>query len=600
MLIQFLAGLALLLVPFLLGSSTSRFRFVLILSGVIGFHTIVALTTQSVHFFTYPVLLTIHLIALLILGFVQHWHIHLPSWRHFDYMAVIVVVISILYLGAAHFYYTGPTTDIASTVREVKNSRDYPYPYYVDEWYAIAFIKQAIATKSLPVGNPLTNPPAPFPNFEAATHSFLANLTLLLNLDPVQHYTAVSVAFNTIIVLLLYLILREQNVHSAPAALASLGSLYIVSGANLPGLWTLVPLTMGLVGLFCTLFFLSRHTLYSALLGSIITLLFYPPLILFLVPALGVALLTATNVPSSTKRRITLLSLSAAILTGIVVVLFFVASSPESVRTIGGFISYVWQNALLYQNFTEGGIPHYSPFTIIPWPLVAAASIGIYFAFRQKRWWLLAPLAVSILLWLIYSFTPWHVLIGQQRTIITASLLITLAAGFGFSTIFRYALYIMRSFPHRVLVVRVLSVAVPLFFLILLPTYTSRTHWKKLTLTHPETGQLFRPAAPANRYLHPDDVRIFSNISGQKFLSLPWKGTVIGTATGNFPAATKSGTISLDPTLPDRFRAATCKQKKQIAERNNLTYIYLPAFECPHFAPLETSSEDLTLYQVSS
>jgi len=107
------------------------------------------------------------------------------------------------------------------------------------------------------------------------------------------------------------------------------------------------------------------------------------------------------------------------------------------------------------------------------------------------------------------------------------------------------------------------------------------------------------PKAPANDYLTPDDVRIFGNISGQKFLSLPWKGTVIGVATGNFPAVTKGGTLSVGSEITAYdFINAGCAAKTKIAEEYGVGYVYMPAFDCPGYEPVDRSSEGFVLYKV--
>ncbi len=133
--------------------------------------------------------------------------------------------------------------------------------------------------------------------------------------------------------------------------------------------------------------------------------------------------------------------------------------------------------------------------------------------------------------------------------------------------------------------------------MLFLPFYTQRDNWQKLVAKN-DAGQVALPAAPANEYLHPDDLRIFQNISNKIFLSLPWKGTVIGVSTDNFPQSTKPGTISIKHKLAHRFLPAKCGRKYRLATRMRLEYVYLPAFNCEHFSEIDKSAEGLYLYKV--
>ena len=138
-----------------------------------------------------------------------------------------------------------------------------------------------------------------------------------------------------------------------------------------------------------------------------------------------------------------------------------------------------------------------------------------------------------------------------------------------------------------------------ILFFILSFSYTQLNNWQDLKL-HTLDGREISPAAPANIYLHEDDLRLFENIHKKRFLSLPWKGLVIGVATRNYPLDTKPATITNKKLSYVTFMRLNCEEKGYIAKQYNIDYIYSPKFDCNSFELKGVSAEGLNLYEVKS
>ena len=126
--------------------------------------------------------------------------------------------------------------------------------------------------------------------------------------------------------------------------------------------------------------------------------------------------------------------------------------------------------------------------------------------------------------------------------------------------------------------------------------YTQRDNWKEFKL-NPVGGREVLPAAPANTYLHQDDLVIFQDIHEKRFISLPWKGLVIGVSTLNYPLETKSSTITNGFLRYSEFMSYNCERKKEIAHEFKIDYVYSSGFDCRYFKEIAISTENIHLYE---
>lgn len=245
---------------------------------------------------------------------------------------------------------------------------------------------------------------------------------------------------------------------------------------------------------------------------------------------------------------------------------------------------------LFYPSFTFGLTPRYPIYKIIPWPVILISILGIYLIFRKKKWLVFQIIAGGIF-WLLYSFLDYRFIIEYQRAVFFTSLLLIVVSGFGLQKLVDY---LKEKAGEKITLYLELGIIV--LFLAFTPFYTQRENWKEFILLD-LTGSKVFPKAPANMYLTEDDLRIFKDIKGKKFLSSPWKGTVIAIATDNEPATTKAGTITINPDIYFMFINSDCQGKRNFAK--GLDYVYSLKFDCQGFEKIEESKEGFVLYRVN-
>ncbi|MCX6722014.1 MAG: hypothetical protein NTY04_02395 [Candidatus Staskawiczbacteria bacterium] len=602
--ITLIVGLVLLALPFVLISlfSNKKQGFIYVLLFLMFFQSVLGLLVQSLGIFYYWVIFACTLLADIVVVFIYLTLRHgsgqetrkgskpfgFFNLKNIDWIVLAVALISLLTLYQVHYNFTGQissATDTSTYFHQVKNMV-YPYPYFSDEWYAVSLVQGSITNHNLPFNNILNN--TFFPNLELFFHSFVSEIILLLGLNPITQYTALSLFINTLIILLIYLFLRISNISKLVSGICSLLALYIIFGGNLPGLWHLIPFNIGIIFFLLSLCLMEFADVKFVFIPVILGSLFYPPLFPFYFLALVIFLFQEKKLPKEQIHKLT------PIISGCVVAIAFVLClimfSPFAKA-----LTYIFSR-IFSISLTAPSILLVNFYDIIPLPAILLAVFGIYYLYRNKKRVLLSELILGTIFWLFYEFSNNRFFIDPERVFIITSIIVVIISGFGLSEIEKYIEFKFRE--NGRLVFKIFGAIALLVFLFLIPFYTQGENWKKFVLVNPEDGSIQNPKAPVNNYLTADDLKIFKDIKNKNFLSVAWKGTVIGVATNNYPVLTKKGTISIGSgDILNSFLKADCQGRNKLVKNLKLDYIYLYEIDCPGFKKIDQSQEGFMLYK---
>ncbi len=552
--IKTIFGLILLLIPFLLifKFEDKRKGFCYILSFLITFHLVVAILTQTFGIFKYNIIIGINLlIAGLVLTKIDFSGFFLKVKKiKIDWVLLFIVIILFIQFFSVHYDYTGKISTVLGNYKDV-NDIKYVYPYFSDEWIAVSLTDYSIDSGKLPLKNPLWHNSF-FPNLELPFHSFISEIILLLELSSLTQYTILTIFSGLILCLLVYLILIVNHAGKLASAIACLSVPYIVNGANLPGIWNLMPLTLGIISFLLSFLFMFLNDKKMIFLTAFLTLIFYPPLfVLYSISFLFYFIFS--KISKREKIRIILIYLIICIIITFILfsfIFFSIGSFNKSVLMI--------KEKLFYETFTKGGIPDFSIWKIIPIPVLILAFFGILGTIK-KRLWLIMPVFVGLIYWGIYSKCLGRFIIEYERVVVFISILIVLLSGFGLFYLLRYIRKI--NFVKKYKFLQITKVLVLILFLLFSFSYTERDNWQELKLHSVYDDTFFNPAAPANNYLSKDDLELFKNIEKKNFLSIPWKGLVLGVSTKNYPLNTKEATITNKLINFNYFMETSCNEK---------------------------------------
>ncbi|MFA5184814.1 MAG: hypothetical protein WC456_04835 [Patescibacteria group bacterium] len=585
-------GTLLFLAPFLLIFCFSdRFRgFLYVLSADIAFHLLLALATQAWHIFSYPIILSAHILAAGAVVIILIKKAKKISWRiKINWFALLAFSLIIFELGSVHYFYSGRVS--TSTGYQTVTRARHIYPYFSDEWAGVAFVNDSIANRSLPIVNPLIDSAdhKSFPNIFLAFFSILAEVFLLLSLPPLIGYPTLAIAAGVLICLLVYILLRKAKISPAAATVSILCLPYITNGQNLAGLWYLLPFIGGLIPFLVSLASISGRDRFLAAASGVLALLIYPPLVIFILPVFLFNLWTDQELKTIAKWQFVLYGLVALLGSGLAVI------APQ--RSNFGPLSDLLRSYLLYPSL-DGGVPSFAIWNIIPWVILPFALIGVFELGRKKIFPILIPVLIGLSFWLIYSRGTQFLVIGYDRVVVITSIFLIASAAAAWD---QMAVILIRRFPGlaRPEIGWQLKFFILALCLLFSWSYTQRSAWEKLTLTvgSPEEKMIVRPLAPATVFFTAADQRLFSSLPRTRFLSNDWKGLVIGAATGLYPLNTKDSIVTNKILDYPSFGGFSCAEKKISAQEHRLRYVYSPSFDCPGFIKLGSSDENLYLYE---
>ena len=604
-------GIILLLVPILLVFLYSNtFKDTIRMVAYIAmFHIGLSFLTQLLHIFYYPVVIlaNVAFVATLIYFLNKQKLIERSkliekikkSFKSYWFVLPVLLVV-VLQLLSIRYFYSGPVQTIKGSV-QIENST-YVYPYYSDEWVTASLIKYTISNHTLPIVNPLDHNRA-FPNILFVFPSTLSEFFLLIGLDSLTNYNVLQMLVVLVMLISFYLLTREYRLNSYISAVTILGFLYITNSGNLPAMWSLLPVTLSLVFL-PWIIIAQRHGLRKwTLVFGFVSLVVYPPMMVFVLPILCVDLyksymihLEAGSQKDARKFIKHVLSVVSLGVTSFILI-FYVTFFH-----FGLSLSNVLSKYFLRPNL-DPGIPDYFIWNILPIFILLLSAYGIYLSFKNKYAELLAPFFIGVIYWFTYLSFNKVFIIEYPRIVFVTSIFLIIFAGIGLE-------HLIKEFLDRNLLDRVKIKCNPsthyllvgLFFLLVcivfLPMYATQNSWQELNLrVYDGTGKvhLLSPANPINRYLMPDDSRLFGGSKDVNFISLPWKGLVIGAVTHNFPLESKSSTITNQIYMYSNFMNSNCDQKKEVALKYKIKYVYSVPFSCPNFMEIGKSEEGLAL-----
>ncbi|HTE48306.1 MAG TPA: hypothetical protein VK675_00150 [Candidatus Paceibacterota bacterium] len=567
-------GVILFFIPFVL---IFNFRdkvegFLYVFTSLIALHILVALFTQVFHVFSYGLIIGIHFLIssfCLIFFFYKQKYFSRAKLNSLVLISFAIIGFELL---SVHYFYTGT---VSETERSNVVFRDfYAYPFYSDEWVGVSLADYSIENKSLPFANPLWHD-TPFANGLVVFYSFISELFLLFNLAPLTGWSLFAIMNGLLISLLLYLLLRVNNVNNFSSSIATLSVPWIVNGTNLPGIWFLTPFIFSLSLFITFLICLSKREFLLGMTTSIICLLLYPPIIVLVFPTLLFYIL---------KNKISLYYLFSIGAVGVIIIAILSINFGYS-RAIGFVYS-----SLIRPNL-DGGIVSMPFWIVLPILLIPIILFGLIIMIKKKSYTLLVPIIIGLFFWFLYAFVSKIIILEQSRVVAITSVLLMIPIGFGIESIVN--LIKNQKTVNFIKVLFILAFVVAALF------YPGSNRWSKLVLKiKTDNGyQDFFPSAPVTRYLQSDDLKFFSSFSKKRFLSLPWKGLVIGTATHNYPLDSKDSTITNKFVNYAEFMQRTCEEKSAYARDFKIEYVYSDSFDCPSFEELGSSQEGFHLYR---
>lgn len=554
---------------------TSGFLFSLIL--IIAYQTFTAILTQFFGVFNFRLILLLNAIPFVV---VLYFFIKNKAYKEIrvGWFFAIALFIIFLQLWSVHNSYTGEITTVNGFAKV--EDMTYRYPYFSDEWVTTLLSKYTIETGNLPTVNPMNNN-SPITNMLIPYFSLTSNFFLLSDVGYIENYFLLPLLTGFTILLLSYFLLRDFGLNKTTSIISIFLITYITNGSNLPGIWYTLPYTFGLILFLINLIGIQKKDFKIILSSALLGIIIYPPIFVFILPCL----LFYFFKESHDKKKY--LSIMASVIATAIIGLIIFRIGIQG-RSFSELIQIIFRD-YIFREGVEGGIPKYNIFRIVPLLALGLFPLSYYYLFSRKNYLLLIPVSIGLIFWSFYTVTTKVFLIEYTRIVTITSILVVIVAAFYLDLIIEY----FKDYTKQI------QVTALVIFLLLGFNYTKINDWDSLKLYIPEMDKSLSPAAPANQYLHKDDLKLFRKLTNETFIAPDWKGLVIGVLTDNVPMRTKPSIIGNNYFDYNLFMNVDCVEKQKILNFHHVNYVYTPPLDCDFLIERGKSSEGLRLYMVN-
>jgi hypothetical protein len=383
---------------------------------------------------------------------------------------------------------------------------------------------------------------------------------------------------------------RGVGASRVASATAALSIPFIANSANLAGIWYAIPAHAGLLMMVATLSLQNDSTRWR-MIGYVVSVLLYPPIIVFIVPVILV-----------TERIAHSIRVIGAVIGAGIVAVGIAALSPtvSIVHSISNALALLVRPLGL--DFA-GDIAVYPPHVVIPAVALVGCAVATPLLISKHRA-LGVAIATGIVGWMVYSVISVTIVIDVQRVVFITAFLVCIAAAPGYDVILAWIQKTISFNPTAIawaMIVLVMSNAAPL--------YSADQSWRKFVLPTPVRGEgtFLIPSPPASRYLVEEDMRLLARYdvvassSPRRFITTPWKGLALGTVTRHNPLHTKASIVGTTYLRYDQFIAADCEQLEKYRVRFSIDFAYVPEqITCSNAVAVATSTEGFVLYEMRS
>jgi len=321
-----------------------------------------------------------------------------------------------------------------------------------------------------------------------------------------------------------------------------------------------MPYTIGLIFLLLFLAGLSYKDPYIFVGASILSFVFYPPIIVFLLPAY---------------------------------VIYYIKNTPQliliSCLTLIPIIFSDFVQSKIFRLNLEGGMQSFPIWYVVPIISIPFILIGLYKLYMDNKIFLLSPVFVGLFYWILYTLYPHVIVIEYPRIVIITSILLVTFSGIGINTL------------NQELSKKYIMTGIFTIFIIINLFYPTGNNWKNFKL-YPFSEVPSQPilsSPPMLRYLTLEDLEIFRGINENRIITPSRKGLVLGVATSNRPLESKNSTITVNTVSYDKFMGLNCSDKFKLTKEYKVTYIYSHIINCDNFELIDKSEEGLYLYLVN-